>query len=200
MNFSEILEASIFLRPLNYLRVKSEYARRFNVYYPAIGAFLFYKVLVFDAESGGQVSIGSRLSDVRDLVALLIPFFVASLAAVSTFSGAKFLDEPFSGRQKITIHLLRTYGEWETVDLTPRNFLRLLFAFCTMSSFFSFAIISAADFIVELSTILGKTSSQIFETLFLSTICFSISHLFISTILAVYFLSDYLLRNETIGR
>lgn len=93
--FSRALDDSTLLRTVYYLRVKSPFALRYNLVYPFICSVVIifgYYVVPVPEEHWANFSLSQKLAP---LLSLLFPFYVASLAAVSTFSGSIEIDSPF---------------------------------------------------------------------------------------------------------
>lgn len=196
MSIADAIESSIFLRPLNYLRVRSEYARLYNWIYPTVITVVIYLICKLTPTPKGFDAFEEVFSQVSKILTILLPFYIASLAAVSTFTGAKFLDLPFASRIPLTLKIKLSESQWDTLILTPRNFLRLLFSYCTLSSLFLLVFLFARPIIIFSATnlpdsVAGTTVAtiEIIALFFTSQLC-------LATIIGVYFLSDYLVRND----
>lgn len=190
-----LFERSALLRTLNYLRVRHQFYFRYNILYPMICAavtLLALKALSpepFFSANG----IASRFST---FFAITTPFYIAALAAISTFPGPKFFDEPFKMSRPTTIVIAGDLGAPETVEVTQRHFLCLLYGYCCILSFLLFLVAVVAPVVAPgLSAIFGATSqlgSYILSFIFL----FFVFQSFILLLLGIYFLSDRIHRKD----
>ncbi len=196
MTASSILENSVFLRPLNYLRVKSEYALAYNWIYPTIIAIVLFLCCEYSPAPQKFEIFEKTFEEISSLLTVLLPFYIASLAAVSTFTGGKFLDEKFDGRVPLSLRIRVSRNEWDTKILTPRNLLRLIFAYCTLATLFLIILLFVYPLVVFFASSLADKLEFILLAAFRLIAFFITSQLCLATVIAVYFLSDYLVRNE----
>lgn len=128
------LEKTIFLRSFNYLRVSHDYSLLYNVIYPLLFAvFITVIFSIFDT-SANLFEKDSLINSFVPVLSILTPFYIAALAAVSTFSGLTQIDKPFEMKKPVLLEVIGKGGDWEFIDVTPRHFLSLLFGYCTATS------------------------------------------------------------------
>lgn len=185
-----LIERSVFLRSLNFLRVKHAYAFRYSVIYPLIGCALVVWTFSVAGEIEDYFKNDGLLANFIPVLSVLAPFFIASLAAVSTFSGPKFFDQKFRMSEKVTLTLTGVGGDQEQIELTPRHFLSLLFGYCSVTSIaLLISLILMPVFLAAKSVI----PDQIFECIIFG-ILIAFSFLFIQLILymllGIYYLAD----------
>lgn len=180
----------MFLRSLNYLRVSHQYASRYSFVYPIVLASLTAFVLIVFSPSLNIYGANGLLAKLTPFLAVIAPFFLASLAAVATFSGPSFFDKPFDMADPVTLTVVGEMGALEAIEVTPRHFLSLLFGYCCVVSLnlFIFAIF-VPQIAGGLANILGSFAPYvawlgllIFLSLFYQVI--------LATLLGIYYLSD----------
>jgi hypothetical protein len=185
-----VFESSVFLRSLNFLRVSHPYALKYNLIYPSAcafaTAFLFY-VFVPSINVFGASGLLFKLSP---FLAVIAPFFLASLAAVSTFKATEFFDLPFEMTEPVTLLIRGKRGGWTSKDVTPRYFLSLLFGYCCVVSLFLFLITIVAPIIAPKIAMMFGPYAEISGWLLLGVFLFLFYQMILSTLLGVYFLSD----------
>jgi len=183
-------ERSVFLRALNFLRVRHPFALRYSFLYPLAltllvgGAFFKFSPNV---DVYGRDGLISQLSP---FLAIFAPFFLAALAAVSTFQGANFLDAPFQMEGEVTLVIAGERGFPEAIKVTPRHFLSLLFGYCCVVSLTLFLLTIAvpllsggvSDYFAGWAAFVGWLGFGLFLFFFFQII--------LSTLLGVYYLSD----------
>lgn len=187
------IERSAILRTLNFLRVKHPHRRRYNFIYPA-GIVLITLGLIFWGPADlAKVDLTKTFKPIYDMLFILFPFYLASLAAVSTFSGPVGFDNSFKMGTPVTL-LISHRGGAKEINVSPRYFLSLLFGYCTVATLFLIvaltveATIDPALFFQNLYVVL------VIKTAFLSSITFVVSQLAIFSMLAVYYLADLIHR------
>jgi len=123
------------------------------------------------------------LSDIQSLVTILFPFLVASLVAVATFS-KETLDKPPIGGQ---VKLVRVgYADY---ILKRREFVSLLFAYCSASSLGLFiAILIAKALRASVLIWLPAQTVLAFKIILVFIVSFVFAHLLISTFWGLYYL------------
>ena len=184
------IEGSVFLRTLNYLRVRHPFALRYNVSYPAIGAVFIGLPSVIWGDAISYFNPDGVLASFVPVLSILAPFFIASLAAVSTFGGPEDFDEPFKMNEDVTLSVTGEGGDWVTLKVTPRHFLSLLFGYCSVVSIALLAFsIFAVVFKDIFCAILSKGEYIFFSTVFVAYFFF-LCQLALSTLLGVYYLAD----------
>lgn len=188
------LERSALLRTLNYIRVKHPHARRYNFYYPTflsiIVCILIYKL----APNEKIFSIDGFISKFNAFLGVIAPFFIASLAAVSTFSGPKGFDQPFEMSTPVTLQIKGSRGAWQEIEVSPRHFLSLLFGYCSVISLLLLMFTILAPF---LSSGMVNNCGRVGEFLKMGILFVFLSFFFqviVATLVGIYYLSDKLHR------
>lgn len=190
------IEKTVFLRTLNYIRIEHGYRKQFHFVIPSVlSALILLPIFIFASDPNifGQ---GGLLAGFSQLLAILAPFFIASLAAVATFAANETFDKKFKMAEPVQLNVLEK-GKFKTRDISLRQFLSLLFGYCGVISLTLFLItlvgpiISSglADFFGWWASCLGK----IFFILFVFIFC----HMITATLLGLYYLSDKMHRNDS---
>lgn len=184
------LEKTVFLRSLNYLRVSHGYSLRYNWIYPlALGGSITLGILqlvnaTYLFETDGFVR------SFTPVLSILAPFYIAALAAVATFSGKQSVDRPFDMSQPVFLKVIGDGGDWETIDVTPRHFLSLLFGYCTSLSILLLFVSIFAPFIARLAEIASCDWAPFLLSAVFLIFAFLLSQLILGTLLGVYYLAD----------
>ena len=185
----KIIEQFVFLRTLNYLRIEHAYSRQFNIYIPAVLTVLFLVLIFWFSEQPNVFGTSGLLSGFSQLLAILAPFFIASLAAVATFAGNDAFDEKFQMQEPVKITVL-DQGRWLERHLTLRQFLSLLFGYCSVSSLLLFLVTLVSPIVSKgIATALGEASNAV-GNLVLVLFTFVFFHMITATLLGLYYLSD----------
>jgi hypothetical protein len=185
-----IIEKTVFLRSLNYLRVSHGYALWYNWIYPlllggatALGILqLVTAASLFEAEG--------FVRSFTPVLSILAPFYIAALAAVATFSGNQSVDNSFDMSRPVLLKVIGDGGDWENIDVTPRHFLSLLFGYCTSLSLLLLLVSIFAPFIAKLvETAFSNWVEFLLSAVFM-VFAVLLSQLILGTLLGVYFLAD----------
>lgn len=119
------------LSVFSFLRLKSPDISWYQWIYPTTAFAIFFvcfHVFGNDVISYNPVEL---ISELNSWMGLLVAFYIAALAAVSSFR-SKSLDEVMKGRAP-TLTVVR-HGERTTEVLTRRRFLAILFGYCATLS------------------------------------------------------------------
>lgn len=190
----KILEKHVFLRTLNYLRISHEYSVSFNVVFPSVLTSLIMLLLLFLGNDPNVYGKDGMLGGIASLLAILTPFYIASLAAVATFQGTGAFDEKFSMAKPVELKILER-GQWKVLHLTTRHFLSMLFGYCSMASLTLFLFTILAPIVAGKLSVLFGDFSDCVGWIGLAAFLFVFSHMLTTTILGMYFLSDRIHRN-----
>jgi len=149
-----LMERTVFLKSLNYLRVSHPYSFAYTLLYP-VGLALIASISLWQL-APDQVLFGDDgfVSKFSDFLAVIAPFFIAALAAVSTFKGPEFFDKPMEMKQPVILKVSGERGAREWIEVTPRHFLSLLLGYCSLSSLALFLVSIFAPVLV------GQVSSH----------------------------------------
>lgn len=189
-----MLEHSRLLRPVLFLCIKGEGLNYYRYWLPfwsttiVICYFVIYprEIILF-----GDRSIISTLSS---LLQLLPGFYIAALAAISTFN-RKLMDKKLSGA---TVTLISCEnGNLEQRELSRRHFLSLLFGYLSFLSMMIlvFSCITQMASPMEiidmyLKTIDAKQYSKLIEWGFFVPIIFFFFQMIMITFLGLFYLCD----------
>lgn len=189
------------LVPCNYLRIKQ-------------GTGLFHSKRVYDivlptALTAATVGLCGALSvpleiaghkgvtkSLTDLLALLIAFYMAALAAVSTFE-RKGIDNKLKGGDAVLYVLNHKTGNRDKKALSYRQFIAYLFgylAFLSLILFMTLVFISSAWPKIEKQMATYKAWDKVatlaLDPLMFVVLVFGVWQLFVTSLLGIYFLAD----------
>lgn len=174
--------------PLSYVRIEHPLKRRFDIYIPLVCTIA---LLVIFYVLPNQVSLlGERgfVSQMSGLLQILIGFFIASLAAVSTFQRDN-LDEPIEGSPaelEMPVKGVRT-----RVKLTRRRFLCYLFGYLSLLSLILYMFGVAGEmFAANVALLLPAGVYSLFRFGVLALYLFLLSNLFVTTLLGLHYMTD----------
>ena len=185
-----LLERTVFLRTLNFLRIKHEFSTAYTYWYPAIATFCTVGVLIFFAPSIDTYGPAGLINQLSPFLAVFAPFFLAALAAIATFSGPKFLDQNFQMESDVTLKFAGKLGVVEPQEVTPRHFLSLLFGYCCVVSLSLFLLSVLVPILApNVAERLGDYA-EILGWIFLSLYLFLFFQIVLLTLLGIYYLSD----------
>jgi len=190
----KLLENSIFLRSLNYLRISHGYATRYNWVYPIIAGIISSTLLILSLSP--QESLQKATSSFTSILAILAPFYIAALSAISTFSGPKQIDQPFRMKEPVVLSVIGTGGDWGNINVTPRHFLSLLFGYCTVLSIFLFLFSVFTGLFRSVLDMLDHKLTEYLASFLLFLFLSLISQLILCSLIGVYYLSDKIHRGK----
>lgn len=189
------VEGTVFLRPLNYLRVRHPYALKYNWIYPLVlGSAISFGVLTLGT-AADAFDDGGLILSLIPLLSILSPFYIAALAAVSTFSGNDAVDKPFQMRQPVLLSVIGSGGDWEDIEVTPRHFLSMLFGYSTALSLLLLLLAIFSPLVLAALQKLPACYVGYGLSVFLCGFLFMFSQLVLGTLLGVYFLADKIHRS-----
>ncbi|WPU24495.1 hypothetical protein RI049_07015 [Cedecea neteri] len=177
--------------PLSYLRIKHDEKKWYDYYIPLIASAVVTLVYHFHASEISLVGTGGLLAQVNGLLQVLIGFYIAALAAVSTFTNAT-IDEVMAGDAPTLKEKFR--GERFEVELTRRRFVCYLFGYLALVSFLLFCIGMVSILLgksVSGWAITSMTADTIIwaKTLFVGVYLFILVNIVTTTLLGLYFLA-----------
>lgn len=147
------------LKPFGYLAIKHPYKWVVDWLYPFALALTTIILIASLASIKLLVSPGGMISMILSFVQSLPGFYIAALAAIATFGRLDIDDILPEPTPKVVVKLR---GLENTIDLTRRRFLAMLFAFLTGESiaivFFCIALLSfgpAVDDFIYMKTPIG---------------------------------------------
>lgn len=189
-----VIERSVFFRTLNYLRVKHPFAARYNIVYPASATLMAGVLLLWLGDASDYFAVGAFIPSLAPVLSILSPFFIAALAAVSTFSGPPSFNAPFSMTSKVTLTVIGDGGAWDVIEVTPRHFLSLLFGYCAVLSLALLVFTLLSPLILKAILLTPLAVQDIVLPALLISFLFLLCQLLLSTLLGIYYLSDKLHR------
>lgn len=131
------------LKPFGYLAIKHPYKWVVDWLYPLLLALTTITLIAILSSVKLLVSSGGMISMILSFVQSLPGFYIAALAAIATFGRLDIDDVLPEPTPKVVVKLR---GLENTIDLTRRRFLAMLFAFLTGESiaivFFCIALLS----------------------------------------------------------
>ncbi|MET4130746.1 hypothetical protein [Roseovarius sp. MBR-6] len=120
---------------LSFLRLRSPDIYWYQWIYPTILFLIIFSASVLLEGHLVGFDRSKLASDINVLMGVLIGFYIAALAAVSSFTNEN-LDQIMKGRSPSIKHLRQ--GEEITEKLTRRRFLAILFGYCASVSIILF--------------------------------------------------------------
>lgn len=125
------------LSPLRYLCIKHEDKRAVDIWIPVFIAAIVTAILLNLPKPVALLGKDGFIAQVNGLLQLLTGFYIAALAAVSTFQ-AKGMDELMLGKPP-KVYEPRS-GRYKLVSLSRRRFLCYLFGYLALICFLIFAL------------------------------------------------------------
>lgn len=123
------------LEPLKYLTIRHDEKRRYDLWYPLLGAVVTTLIYVLMAVPFSILGKNGLVPQINGLLQVLIGFYIASLAAIATFSNPA-IDEVMAGKPPTVKEMYR--GKLLEVPLVRRRFLCYLFGYLALVSFVLF--------------------------------------------------------------
>lgn len=178
VNFSKLLTA------FSFFRLRGQDLAYFQYAYPtfiAIGSLLAFKIT---SEKYVVLNLGSVVTSATTLMGVLIGFYIAALAAVTSFPNAG-LDNVMSGEAPKIKE--RTKGV--LVSLTRRRFLSTLLGYCAFISILIFVIgsLSSAS---EMGPALSADMKSVIKYVWWGVYSWLLSSLLVVTMLCLHYLID----------
>lgn len=183
------VDPPLLLAPLRYWSIQHPVKRRWDLVLPTISSAVLTAALIFWPSVPSPYGAGGFLSSLQNLFAILGGFFVSALTLVATSSTASLL-QPLAGTPRV-----RLAGQ--AGPLTRQRFLALLFGYLAFSSFMLYAIGFMATLIAPgLKAMLPVVLHAYASGIFLLAYNFWLSHLFVSTMIGLYYFTDRLTRTD----
>lgn len=176
------------LTPLAYLRIEHPLKRRFDLYVPffiAAGITLFLFLLPNEISAFGRDGLVDGISG---LIQILVGFFIASLAAVSTFQRSN-LDEPLEGSPALLAVPIK--GKKQKVTLTRRRFLSYLFGYLSFVALFLYFLGLFGTLSVDgVRALVPAVAHTAVKWIFISFYMFGVANLMVTTLLGLHYMTD----------
>lgn len=179
----------MLLTPLRYWSIQHPVKRRWDLTMPAIGAVGLTGALLFWPSIPSPYATGGFLSSLQNLFAILGGFFVSALTLVATSSTPGLL-QPLAGSPPVRL-------KGQTVPLTRQRFLSLLFGYLAFSAFEIYAVGFFAIMIAPGTKAFTPAWSHVWISAgFLLGYTFWLSHVFVATMVGLYYFTDRLQRPD----
>lgn len=176
------------LKPLIYLRIKHKQKLYIDLILPVIIGVVLTAIVFFSPVQIKLLGQGSLVGLVNGLLQILIGFFVASLAAVATFQ-REGLDEVMVGKAPT----LR--GE----KITRRQFVCYMFGYLALVSIVLYFGGGITELTVGLLKVLITEKYELFKYSAIFVYLSVLANLVLTTMLALYYLTDRIIRDNTVS-
>jgi hypothetical protein len=177
------------LTAFSFFRLRSADLRYFQFVFPTIGAlslllgYHFFSVRLF------SIKLESLVASATTLMGVLIGFYIAALAAVTSFPNDSLNNVMSGDAPKMKERL----GGSE-VALTRRRFLSILLGYCAFISIFIF-ILGSISASVDLDTELPEGVMHVITGTWWFVYTWFLSSLFVVTMLCLHYLIDRMHRS-----
>ena len=179
----------LLLAPLRYWSIQHPVKRVWDVVLPVIGSVVLTSALMFWPGVPASFAAGGYLASLQTLFAILGGFFVSALTLVATSSTPGLL-QPLSGSPPVRL-------KGQVAPMTRQRFLALLFGYLAFSSFALFAIGFLAIMIAPgAEAMTPNWSHPWIAGAFLAGYNFWLCHLFVATLVGLYYFTDRLQRPD----
>lgn len=172
-------------KPFSYLLIKHSEKRKYDFLIPAVCAFVATSLYYFFHSSIDVLGERGLIDRINALLVLLAGFFIAALAAVSTFN-SEGMDKVTPGKPFI---LVEKYKNTKLeVSLTRRRFLSLMFGYLSVLTiliyFFGLVSLIFKDLIYNFNI-----RNIYLECAYIFIYIFAVSNLFTNTLIGIYYMS-----------
>ncbi len=181
----------MLLAPLRYWRVRHPIKWMWDYALPITGSILLTSILLFWPQIPSPFAEKGFLAGLQNLYAILGGFFVAALTLLSTAETAALL-QPLSGNPAPRFSA-------ERVPLERRRFLCLLFGYLAFTAFALYAVGLLAQLLAPGARSFLPTYLKAWVSgAFLFAYNFWLSHVFVSTLVGLYYFTDRLQRPDIV--
>jgi hypothetical protein len=179
----------MLLAPLRYWKVRHPTKTVWDVALPMVASIGLTAVLLFWPRVGSAFGSSGFLAGLQNLYAILGGFFVTALTLIST-TESKSLSQPLAGYPPIT------FGQ-APAPLERRRFLCLLFGYLAFSCFALYVIGLLVNLLADgARELLPAAVHPIAAGLFLLVYNFWVCHVFIATLVGLYYFTDRISRPD----
>lgn len=181
-------------RPLDYLRIKHSEKLWVDYYAPLVMTFLFI-IFIYNLPLSLKIFGDKGLIEIiTGILQILTGFYIASLAAISTFN-KKGMDDIMPGEPPTLKVSYR--GSIRTDRLTRRRFLCLMFGYLAYLSLILYFLGETANLIKENAMIIVAVQYHaMVKWVFVSIYLFLSNNLIITTLLGLYYMVDRIHRSD----
>ncbi|MGV3170508.1 hypothetical protein ACEE45_09280 [Proteus vulgaris] len=179
------------LQPLKYLTIKHEEKRWYDIWYPLAASLIVVLVYWFIDKPFSILGKNGLIPQINGLLQILIGFYIASLAAIATFSN-KNIDSVMAGTPPTVKE--KVNGKYRAIPLIRRRFLCYLFGYLALAGFILFGvglimILFSPQLEHSVSMIHYDSALKIFKTLFVWGYTFALANIVSTTLLGLYYLT-----------
>jgi hypothetical protein len=173
----------------SFLRLRSPDIFWYQWIYPTIILVVVFGGLKFLGDQFLAFDKDKLIEDVNALMGILVGFYIAALAAVSSFSNEN-LDQVMKGRPPTLTSVLK--GDQITETLTRRRFLSILFGYCATLAIllYIFGALQIHIAITQPAAPWAQTALSVAGQVFWGVYVWSISSLLIVTLLGLHYLVE----------
>lgn len=175
------------LKPLIYLKIKHEQKRFIDFYVPSLIGAIALLLIDISPVPINIIGQGSLVAHVNGLLQMLIGFFVASLAAVATFQ-RDGMDEVMQGEAPLL----------NDEEVTRRQYICYMFGYLAFVSLGVYFVTGIVDLSLGAWAIIFGTWYTIVKWFALYLYLVVVANIFITTLLALHFLTDRIVRTDYI--
>lgn len=183
------------LVPLRYLRIRHSEKVKFDLIFPIVFMLLVTLPLALESFLSDAMSAVGILDRSSDLLSIMTGFFVAALAAVSTFGNPE-MDEDMAGSEPVTLK----DAAGNSVPLSRRRFLSYLFGYLALASIIIYGL--GFLFLGIQRYIVGSFAPEWSTVTFIGfwmLYAFALGNLLANSLLGLFYLTDRIHRpNRTI--
>lgn len=169
------------IRPFGYLAIRHPFKWIVDWLYPAILTLACIWLMSLAGPLVKLIEPGGFVASTLSFVQSLPGFYIAALAAIATFGRADIDDILPEPTPKMVV-ILR--GQQNTIDLTRRRFLAMLFAFLTAESI---VIVISCIVLTSFGTAISTYSTLIFHAL-LAALLLLFFQMVLATFWGLYYL------------
>lgn len=191
MNEMSLSNALKVFTAFSFLKAKSADLFWYQWIYPTAMVIVGYTVYLIIPEKSVQIDGGKIIGDINSLMGILVGFYIAALAAVSSFTNEN-LDQLMKGRAPVIRY--KRQGRFVDETLTRRRFLSVLFGYCAVVSIslYAFGVMQAhikLSIPLSLPDWVGNANMYAHNGLWLVYNWF-LASLFVTTMLGLHYLVE----------
>ena len=179
------------LQPLKYLTIKHEEKKRYDFWYPLTISFVVVAIYWFIDKPFSILGKNGLVPQINGLLQILIGFYIASLAAIATFSN-KNIDSVMDGTPPTVKEKFNR--KYRDIPLIRRRFLCYLFGYLALSGFILFGVglimtLFSPQLEQYISMIPYSYALKIAKTTFVWGYTFALANIISTTLLGLYYLT-----------
>ncbi|MCZ8310920.1 MAG: hypothetical protein O9320_08700 [Magnetospirillum sp.] len=187
-----IVEAfELLARPFGYLRIRHRAKWAVDIWFPAAAAVVMTALYVFSPAPPGILGDGGLLKEMRDVIAIMVAFYVAALTAIVSIQ-SPFLDAAMDG--KTPPRMPRTYHGHTTWEIPiRRQFLGALLGYLVCVQILVIVASFGIRFVAPLAVAALPDVWLLVSKAFVVFICvFAFAQVSLGTMIVVHYLGSRL--------